>query len=66
PATEADVSLDGVNPGDRRWVDITRVQEVYPPAAPIYGAVLIESGDISNINQSVISKLDELGCTVAE
>ncbi|MDE5858861.1 MAG: hypothetical protein K2H23_00480, partial [Oscillospiraceae bacterium] len=49
PASDADVSLDGFKTGDRIWVDITLVQEVYPPAAPIYGAVLIESGDISNI-----------------
>ena len=66
PASDVDVSLDGFKTGDRIWVDITLVQEVYPPIAPIYGAALIEKEDISNINQAVISKLDELGYIAEE
>ena len=58
------VSLDGFKTGDRIWVDVLLVQELYPPIAPIYGAALIENGDISNIEQEVVSKLEELGYTV--
>lgn len=57
------VSLDGFQTGDRIWVDIMLVQELYPPIAPIFGTALIETGDISNIDQEVISKLSELGYT---
>ena len=60
----SEVSLDGFKTGDRIWVDIMLVQELYPPISPIYGAVLIEAGDISDISPSVISKLEELGYTV--
>lgn len=58
------VSLDGFNTGDRIWVDIMLVQELYPPLSPVCGAALIETGDISAIDPNVISKLDELGYTV--
>ncbi|MBD5144480.1 MAG: hypothetical protein HDT21_00950 [Ruminococcus sp.] len=58
------VSLDGFKTGDRIWVDVMLVQELYPPIAPIYGAALIEEGEVSDIDQSVISKLGELGYTV--
>lgn len=57
------VSLDGFKTGDRIWVDVMLVQELYPPIAPIFGTALIEEGDISNIEQEVISKLSELGYT---
>lgn len=60
------VSLDGFKTGDMIWVDIMLVQELYPPISPICGAVLIEEGDISNIEQDVVSKLSELGYTVVE
>lgn len=58
------VSLDGFKTGDRIWVDVMLVQELYPPIAPIYGAALIENGDTSNIEQEIVSKLEELGYTV--
>ena len=58
------VSLDGFTTGDRIWVDVMLVQELYPPIAPIYGAALIENGDTSNIEQEIVSKLEELGYTV--
>ncbi|MDE6709377.1 MAG: hypothetical protein K2J76_02680 [Oscillospiraceae bacterium] len=58
------VSLDGFKTGDRIWVDVMLVQEIYPPIAPIFGTALIEEGDISNIEQEVLSKLSELGYTV--
>ena len=57
------VSLDGFKTGDRIWVDIMLVQELYPPIAPILGTALIETGDISNIEQEVLSRLSELGYT---
>ena len=57
------VSLDGFKTGDRIWVDIMLIQELYPPIAPIFGTALIEEGDISNIEQEVLSKLSELGYT---
>ena len=60
------VSLDDFKTGDRIWVDIMLVQELYPPIAPIFGSALIETGDISNIEQDVLSKLSELGYTVVE
>lgn len=58
------VSLDGFKTGDRIWIDVMLVQELYPPISPIYGAALIENGDISDIDQNVVSKLEELGYTV--
>ena len=60
------VSLDGFKTGDRIWVDIMLVQELYPPIAPIFGTALIEEGDISNIEQEVLSRLSELGYTAVE
>lgn len=42
------------------------IQELYPPIAPIFGTALIETGDISNIEQEVLSKLSELGYTAVE
>lgn len=60
------VSLDGFKTGDMIWVDIMLVQELYPPISPICGAALIEAGDISDIEQDVVSKLSELGYTVIE
>lgn len=60
------VSLDSFNTGDRIWVDIMIVQELYPPISPICGAALIEKGDISNIDSETLSKLSELGYTVSE
>lgn len=72
PATEFEtfdvrsVSLDEFKTGDRIWVDIMLVQELYPPIAPIFGTALIEEGDISNIDKKVLSKLSELGYTAVE
>ncbi|MDE6595867.1 MAG: hypothetical protein K2K44_07655, partial [Oscillospiraceae bacterium] len=60
----SEVSLDSFKTGDRIWVDVMLVQELYPPISPIYGEALIETGDISDIDPSVISKLEELGYTV--
>ena len=60
------VSLDGFKTGDRIWIDVMLVQELYPPIAPIFGTALIEEGDISNIEQDVLSKLSELGYTAVE
>lgn len=60
------VSLDGFKTGDRVWVDIMLVQELYPPIAPIFGTALIAEGDISNIDKEVLSKLSELGYTAVE
>lgn len=58
------VSLDGFNTGDRIWVDIMLVQELYPPMSPVCGTALIETGDISAIDPKIISNLEELGCAV--
>lgn len=62
----ADVSFDSFKTGDRIWVDIMLIQELYPPIAPLHGAVLIENGDISNIDGTAVSKLNELGYSVIE
>lgn len=61
-----EISLDGFNTGDRLWVDIMLIQELYPPIAPIYGTTLIENGDISDIDGDVVSRLTELGYTISE
>lgn len=69
PASEfgvSGVSLDSFKTGDRIWVDIIMIQELYPPIAPIFGAAFIEAGDFSDIEPSVISKLSELGYTASE
>lgn len=61
-----EISLDGFNTGDRLWVDIMLIQELYPPVAPIYGTALIENGNISDIDGDVVSRLTELGYTISE
>ncbi len=61
-----EISFDGFNTGDRLWVDIIIIEELDPPAAPIYGTALIESGDISDIDSTAVSKLEELGYSITE
>ena len=62
PASDAaDVSLDGFKTGDRIWVDIMTVEELDPPAAAVYGAVFIESGD-----GTAVSRIEEIGYAIIE
>lgn len=62
PAPEAEnVSLDGFKTGDRIWVDIMTVDELDPPAAAVYGAVFIESGD-----GTAVSRIEEIGYAIIE
>ncbi len=62
PAPEAaDVSLDGFKTGDRIWVDIMTIDELYPPAAAVYGAIFIESGD-----GTAVSRIEEIGYAIIE
>lgn len=58
---ESEISFDGLKTGDKIEIDITLVQTLYPPVAPIYGLRFLESGEASNIDQDVISRLEELG-----
>lgn len=62
PASDAaDVSLDGFKTGDRIWVDIMAVEELDPPAAPLYGADFIESGD-----GTAVSRIEEIGYAIID
>lgn len=62
PAPEAaDISLDGFKTGDRIWVDIMTVDELDTPAATVYGAVFIESGD-----GTAVSRIEEIGYAIIE
>lgn len=62
PAPDAaDVSLDGFKTGDRIWVDIMTIDELDPPAAMVYGAVFIESGD-----GTAVSRIEEIGYAIIE
>lgn len=62
PASDAaDVSLDGFKTGDRIWVDIMTIDELDPPAAAVYGAVFIESGD-----GTAVSRIEEIGYAIIE
>lgn len=62
PAPEAaDISLDGFKTGDRIWVDIMTIGELDPPAAAVYGAVFIESGD-----GTAVSRIEEIGYAIIE
>lgn len=61
-----DVPIDSLKTGDKIEVDVKYILESYPGCAPIYGLRFIEEGDISDIEQDVVSKLSELGYTIIE
>lgn len=62
PASDAaEASLNGFKTGDRIWVDIMAVDELDPPAAPLYGADFIESGD-----GTAVSRIEEIGYAIID
>lgn len=58
---EGDVPFDSLKTGDKIEADVKLIAETYPGQARIYGLRLIESGDVSNINDEGLLRLEELG-----
>lgn len=65
PADET-ITFDGLNSGDKIGVDIETVGDLYPRVMDIHRIELIETGDISNIDEVVISDINGLGFHVRE
>lgn len=63
PANE-DISFDFLNTGDRINVHVITVETLYPKVMPVHSVELLELGDISNIDDSVIAEIKELGYTM--
>ena len=55
------VTFDQLNNGDKVGIEIITVGALNPRVMDIYRIKLIEEGDISNIDESVITALNELG-----
>ena len=55
------ITFDGLNSGDKIAIDIETVGDLNPRVMDIHQIELIEAGDISNIDETVISQLDRLG-----
>ena len=60
------ITFDGLNSGDRIGIKIETVGDLYPRVMDIHQIELIETGDISNIDEVVITKLIGLGFHVKE
>ena len=58
---EGDVPFDSLKTGDKIEADVKLIAETHPGQARIYGLRLIESGDVSNINDEELLRLEELG-----
>lgn len=65
PANET-ITFDGLNSGDKISIDIETVGDLYPRVTDIHQIELIEAGDISNIDEKVISEVNGLGFHVSE
>lgn len=63
PADE-EISFYFLNTGDKINVHVITVGTLNPKVMPIYSVKLLEVGDISNIDNSVISEIKELGYTM--
>jgi hypothetical protein len=55
------VTFDGLNSGDRIGIEIVTVGELDPAIMDIYKIEILEEGDISNIDKSVLEALNNLG-----
>lgn len=60
------ITFDGLNSGDKIGIDIETVGDLYPKVMDIHQIELIEAGDISNIDEAVISQINGLGFHVSE
>ena len=58
------VTFDGLKSGDKIGIDIVTVGALKPAVMDIYRIDILEEGDISNIDESVIKALYELGYQV--
>ena len=65
PADET-ITFDGLNSGDKIGIDIETVGDLNPRVMDIHRIELIEAGDISNIDEAVISEINGLGFHVSE
>lgn len=60
------ITFDGLNCGDKIAIDIETVGDLNPRVMDIHQIELVETGDISNIDEAVISQINELGFHVSE
>ena len=60
------VVFDGINSGDKIGIFIVTIGDSYPPVMDIHRIKLLEAGDISNIDEAVISELKGLGFHASE
>jgi len=60
------VTFDGLNSGDKIGIDIETIGDLNPRVMDIHRIELIEAGDISNIDEIVISELNRQGFHVGE
>lgn len=58
------VTFDGLNSGDKVVIEILTVGDLYPRVTDVYHIDLLEKGDRSNIDESVIASLESLGYQV--
>ena len=60
------VSFDSLNDGDKIIIKILTVGDLNPRITQVYSYSVLEQGDISNIDESVITLLNDLGFYVIE
>jgi len=60
------VSFDGLNNGDKIIIKILTVGDLYPRVTQVYQYNILESGKITNIDESVLYTLYNLGFYVVE
>ena len=60
------ITFDGLNSGDKIGIDIETVGDLYPRVMDIHQIELMEAGDISNIDEAVISQITGMGFHVRE
>ncbi len=63
PADET-VVLDGFNSGDKVTIKVFNIGDLNPRVTDVYAITLEKNGDISNLDESVLSKLEDLGYQV--
>lgn len=59
-------SFDDLHNGDRIAVEIDQIGDTEPRSMPVYSVDLLEKGDESNIDDSTLTYLHELGFTIIE
>lgn len=68
PSWEENVSFnfDDLHTGDRIAVEIDQIGDTAPRSMPVYSVDLLERGDESNIDDSTLTYLHELGYIIIE